>query len=261
MGALAQWTSSITSTSGTCSATDASHAGDRLEQPVPIRLRIGDHGLREAGKPFGDFGQDAADLGAETGVEATGADRVRVLEQRRERLDERLVRNVVALVAPTGDDDGALTMCEPREARDETGLADARLSGDEDDALLAVSGRRPCLAQHIQFVLAPDELLVAARQERRQRGDGVRRGDRVALAWAHGHRTRHDGSAPVDCSPRSLACRDRRARSLLRGGGARSPRSRWREAPLLHSRDRATGRRDSPAFRSSRLPARPLRPC
>ena len=42
----------------------------RLEQPVPSRLRIGDPWLREAGRPVGDAGQDAADLGAETGVDA-----------------------------------------------------------------------------------------------------------------------------------------------------------------------------------------------
>ena len=80
------------------------------------------------------------------GVEAPDARCVREFEQRCERFDERLVRNVIALVAPTGDDDGALTMGEPRKTRDETGLADAWLSGDEDDPLLAVPGFLPCMA-------------------------------------------------------------------------------------------------------------------
>ena len=122
-------------------------------------------------------------------------DRVRVLEQRRECLDERLIRNVVALVAPTGDDDGALTMCEPGEARDETGLADARLAGDEDDALLAVTGLLPCVAQHLQFVLAADELLVATRQERGQGSDGVGCGGRVA--WRGLAATEPDAMDPL----------------------------------------------------------------
>ena len=97
----------------------------RVPSPVTARGQLG----QEPAKPFGDRIQHLGD------------------QQAPQRLDERLVRERGQFVAPPVRNQGPVVMDLFRQRRQEAGLADPRLAGDQRQPTRAGAGRRPCLTQ------------------------------------------------------------------------------------------------------------------
>ena len=153
---------------------------DRVEQPVALGLRIGARRRRKVGHERRDLGQEARELAAVAPEEVRQRAGLDVVDREPQRLDERLVGNPELLLAAAEQHDRTLVMDLSRELRRETGLADAGLTGEEDETGMGIvpGDHLPRRGQLLERVGAAHERELL-RATRGRRGSG-RSGDRAA---------------------------------------------------------------------------------
>ena len=142
VGSSAQWTSSITSSSGNRLEPRAMNELDRVEEVAALLLGREVERLADVGEAAPELGDHARDLGrvlAEVVADDLGRhDRQRLLEH----LDERRVGDgALRLVAPPEDRERAALLGLADQLAHQRRLADAGLAADEDEP--AVARRAP----------------------------------------------------------------------------------------------------------------------
>ena len=154
--------------------------------------RIGSGGRGTACRCRGPGGEERA-AAHEVGADLGGISVTQVLL---DRLDERLVRDDVLLVAATEQDCRALVVDVAGELGGEPALADARVAADQHEATLrGVDGARPRRSERRELVGAADEPCDTRRERDRERrgapaarsGPGKR--DRVTVVGKERART------------------------------------------------------------------------
>ena len=144
-------------------------AGHAVEEPVPLRLRIGSERSGQTRHPLGHLGYQSGQFAAV----ATQAVRqpVAVVHEVAQRFDERLVRDAEILIAAPGQHHGAFVMGPPGQFGGQAGLTHPRLAGKEGDPQLARRRFLPQLPEPLELGVPADEDTADVGQERRQ-GDG-----------------------------------------------------------------------------------------
>ena len=134
---------------------DFQQRDDRIEQCVALGVRVG---MRRRGQIGQDIGQSGHQR--QQGFCATQPSqpaRRRGRDKRPQRFGERLVRRAEVLVATAVQHDGALLVGQSRPLACQTGLADARLAGDQQCAHATGKRGLPGGRQLLELAAAADE--------------------------------------------------------------------------------------------------------
>ena len=106
---------------------------DRLEQPVLLGLGVGRQRRRQIGHPVTEMRHQAHQLTGMTAEAARERVVVGVVDEERQRLDERLVRDADLVVAAAVQHQRTVAVRTPRDLAREPCLPDAGLAGEEHE--------------------------------------------------------------------------------------------------------------------------------
>ena len=130
---------------------------DRFEQSVLRRLGIGRRRRGHIGHVLREARHQARQLSRMTPHHLHEVLGLEVVDDERERLDERLVGNAQLVVAPAVDDGEPLRVDAARELAGQPCLADARLARHQDHRSLPVDRGAPEREQRVELGVAAHE--------------------------------------------------------------------------------------------------------
>ena len=195
----------------------------RLEQAVPLALRVAADRLGEIRQPARELGNESGELAAVRADLAAQHLRRQRRDVPAERLDERLIGDQQLLVTAAEQHRRALLVCGVSELARQPRLADPRIAGDHREPSRPTPSVGPPGPQPPKRVLATDER--AAPPPRQRRGKRRQRFGATDAASVPGPRWPRAGGGSLS----------RAARAAPPAGGARgrrTPRARRRSPPL-----------------------------